>query len=311
MITLWKYFGSKILTRTTSYEQWQQEPLAMNRNNILALTDADVNGIDDSNLYESRLKLKPQLTRPAATRVVITHLFAQCIRRTKLYSFVTFAALVLLRRLLVLTLSYNPSPPKSLGRVALQHFRNGRVQAGGGERSHSGANQRELFSGVEAAPGFIRLYLQLSLVREGGGRLQAKGSRVPDVRLRRRYSLIVKLGLHQRLRAVGQRFDKSNADLKARPLALTVERATYFIYPYLLSFKDRIVKTPFSREAYSSLSGQALVSPCQAHVTSNTSAHLSLIDLIGSASREDLSITTMAHAVFYSFYADCNLVDGL
>lgn len=49
----------------------------MNRNNILALTDADVNGIDDSNLYESRLKLKPQLTRPAATRVVITHLFAQ------------------------------------------------------------------------------------------------------------------------------------------------------------------------------------------------------------------------------------------
>lgn len=66
--------------------------------------------------------------------------------------------------------------------------------------------------------------------------------------------MIVKLGLHQRLRAVGQRFDKSNADLKARPLALTVERATYFIYPYLLSFKDRIVKTPFSRGAYSSLS---------------------------------------------------------
>ncbi|KAG2057411.1 hypothetical protein BDR06DRAFT_951576 [Suillus hirtellus] len=49
----------------------------MNRDNILALTNADVNGIDDSNLYESRLKLKPQLTRPAATRVVITHLFAQ------------------------------------------------------------------------------------------------------------------------------------------------------------------------------------------------------------------------------------------
>lgn len=94
--------------------------------------------------------------------------------------------------------------------------------------------------------------------------------------------MVVKLGLHHRLRAVSQRFDKSNADLKTRPLALTVEMAKYFIYPYLLSFKDHIVKTPFSRGAYPSLSGQVLVSSCQARAASNTSAHLSLVDPVGS-----------------------------